>query len=89
MHRRFSSARDEGQLGFGITQAHNGDDFRAAALTADTPVDRAETTLELTYSDKLTPWLAIQPDVQYVVNPGTDKALDNALVFGARMIVDF
>jgi porin len=81
--------QDTGQLGFGVTQAHTGDAFRQASFAAGAPVDRAETTLELTYSDNVTPWLALQPDVQYVINPGTDKALDNALVLGARMTISF
>lgn len=81
--------RDEGQLGFGVTGAHNGSEFKQASFTAGTPVDTAETTFELTYSDKLTPWLSVQPDVQYIVNPSTDKSLDNALVLGTRFTVNF
>ena len=30
------------------------------------------------------PWLAIQPDIQYVINPGTSKSVDDALVIGTR-----
>lgn len=81
--------RDESQLGFGVTGAHNSRSFRQAAIIATMPVERAETTFELTYSDKITPWLSVQPDLQYVVNPGTDKALDNALVPGVRFTVNF
>jgi porin len=82
-------SRDAGQLGFGITQAHNGDAFRRAAAGAGTAVDSAETTLELTYSDNLTPWLVVQPDVQYVMDTGTNKALDDALILGTRLTVSF
>jgi porin len=82
-------ARDEGQLGFGITQAHNGDDFREAAAAAGVAVDAAETTLELTYSDNVTPWLSVQPDVQYIMDTGTNPALDDALILGTRFTVSF
>jgi porin len=81
--------RDEGQLGLGIDGAHNGDPFKNAAAAGGTPVDTAETNIELTYSDNITPWLAVQPDVQYVINPGTDPALDDALVLGTRFTVSF
>lgn len=81
--------RDEGQLGFGITGAHNSSEYKQAAITAGTPADSAETTFELTYSDNLTPWLAVQPDVQYIINPGTDKSLDNALVVATRFTINF
>lgn len=81
--------RDEGQLGFGINGVHNSDTFRDAAVIAGAPLDSAETALELTYSDNITPWLTVQPDVQYIINPGTDPALDNALVVGARAAVAF
>jgi len=82
-------SRDEGQLGFAMTGAHNGNEFKDASFAAGTPVDSAETTFELTYSDKITPWLAVQPDVQYLVNPGTDKTIDNALILGTRLTVNF
>jgi porin len=83
------AGRDEGKLGLGITGAHNGSGYKAAALTAGTPADSAETTLELTYSDKITPWLWVQPDIQYIINPGTDKTLDNALVIASRFTINF
>lgn len=78
-------AYDAGQLGFGVTRAHNSSAYKQAAAT---PANDAETSFELTYSDKITPWLSVQPDIQYVVNPGTDKALDDALVLGVRIILD-
>lgn len=77
--------RDEGQFGIGINGAHNSDKFREAAGVSD----GAETVIEVTYSDMLTPWLAVQPDMQYVINPGTDPSVDDAVVWGVRMTVSF
>jgi porin len=48
------------------------------------PEDR-EINLELTYFANITSHLSIQPDIQYVINPGLDGSLDNALVFGVRL----
>lgn len=81
--------RDEGKLGIGIAPAHNSSKYREAQATAGTPVDRTETTFELTYNDAITPWLSVQPDVQYVINPGTDPALDDAAIVGVRFAVSF
>ncbi len=81
--------RTEGQLGFAVSSAHNSDVARDAAAAAGEQLDTSETAFELTYSDKLTPWLTVQPDVQYVMNPGTDPALDNAWVLGMRTSIEF
>jgi porin len=57
----------------------------------------AETVIEATYYYQVAPWFSIQPDVQYVFNPGA--ALDtvsppaklptDALTFGIRSRIDF
>jgi porin len=51
----------------------------------DRGASRAETNIELTYSVQVTPWLRLQPDIQYIFNPGLDEGLDNALVIGLRI----
>jgi porin len=43
-----------------------------------------ETVFELTYLTKIIPWLNLQPNVQYIINPGTSDELNNALVIGLR-----
>ncbi|MFZ4116344.1 MAG: carbohydrate porin [Chthoniobacterales bacterium] len=45
--------------------------------------------IELTYQAQLTPWLAIQPDVQYIIHPGTMQSYPNAFVIGIRASVTF
>ena len=61
-----------------------------------TPYAQGEPIIEATYRCRLTPWLKVQPDVQYVVNPGAGiptaqntAPLKNALVLGIRVTVDF
>jgi porin len=57
------------------------------------PVRDEETVVELSYAEVLTPWLTLQPDLQYIVHPGGHiprpddpaHALDDALVAGMRM----
>jgi porin len=61
-----------------------------------TPYAQGEPIIEATYRARLTPWFKIQPDLQYVINPGaripttqSPAPLKNALVAGIRVTVDF
>lgn len=81
------AARPGSQLSIGAYQGALGDKYRANAVDAGVDVARAETGLELTYSDQLTPWLRVQPDLQLVLDPGGDRSRDNLWVFGVRFEV--
>jgi porin len=76
--------RDEDQIGLGINAGFASEDFLDSGQ-----FDRHETALELTYKFVVNENLAIQPDLQYIINPGFDPALDNALVLGLRAHVRF
>ena len=62
-----------------------------------TPVRSSETFLEATYQVQVTPWWQIQPDVQYICNPGAGIAnpndptqkIKNELVIGLRTNITF
>ena len=73
--------RPDGEIGLGIALAHNSDEYK----TANTPSDTVETSYELYYRDTLWNGVTIQPDLQYVVNPGTDPSIDNATLVGMRL----
>ena len=47
--------------------------------------DAAEYALEATWRIPLGEHFALQPDLQYVIHPGTDPTLDDALVFILRV----
>jgi porin len=47
-------------------------------------MDRSETVLELTYRTQIGRFLAVQPNLQWVVNPGINPDLVDALVLGLR-----
>lgn len=78
-----SAERDE-QLGLAVASIANGSAFRRTQAELGSTFDRHETAIELTYRVQALSWLALQPDVQYVINPGADPALDNAWVVGLR-----
>lgn len=75
--------RDGDVTSFGFAHARNSDDFKDSDPTAKS----SETALELNYRAEITPYLAVTPDIQYVINPGTTPDLDDALVIGARFEV--
>ena len=77
-------SRDEGLLALGFYDQHIGKEYRAANVSDD-----HEGGLELTYVDNITPWLAVQPDVQYVVNPGAVPTTEDAWVLGTRFTILF
>jgi porin len=64
--------------GLGVARA----DF-SSRLSAKTQ----ETSIELFYKLFVTRWMAVQPDVQYIINP--NGALDDALAVGVRMEISF
>ena len=59
------------------------------------PVRSSEAVIELMYQAQLKPWWMLQPDLQYVINPGggvlnSDGSLrKNALVIGVRSFINF
>jgi porin len=85
----FASSEREEQLGLAVGVITNGDTFRRVQAELRSPVESQETAIELTYRVQALPWLALQPDIQYIINPGTDPALDNAWVIGLRFEVSW
>jgi len=82
----FPGSRND-RLGLAVAAAHLGSDFRRARRRMGTSSDAWEITIEWTYRVELTPWLAVQPDAQYVINPGGLSDLEDAFVLGMRLIV--
>jgi porin len=88
-------------IGMGYAKVSN----RASALDQDTanfsgaffPVRRSETFIEATYQYQATPWWQIQPDLQYVFNPGggtqdtnnPTQRVGNEVVIGLRTNILF
>jgi porin len=75
---------DNARMGLAVAHARRGAPARRAAAASGDESDRAETAIELTYAYRLTPWLTLQPDFQYVINPGWDPGRRNAAVAGIR-----
>ncbi len=75
--------RSADEFGIALAIARNGAPYRRLQA-ADLSLTHTESTVELTYLAQITPWFALQPDLQYVIHPGTDRNVPNALVFSLR-----
>jgi porin len=86
-------------IGVGYTQVGSGAAASDAATglygSTFTPVRNGEAYVELTYQYTVFPWLQLQPDFQYVFNPGAGVAnptmpfqrIQNEAVIGLRTII--
>jgi porin len=77
------------ELGLAVAYARNGSHYMNAQRTQGLPVTNAETAIELTYLVQVNSWFAIQPDLQYVVNPNTTPTIPNAWAFQVRFEMSF
>jgi porin len=86
-------------MGYGQVSPPASDADRAIRATVNThyPIRSNETFLELTYQYQLTPWCQLQPDFQYVFNPGAGvlnpnlptQRIKNEAVLGIRVNILF
>lgn len=79
------ASRTGDAAGFAVHGAHNSTPFRRA----NAPVDATEWGVETFYSAAVTPYAFLQPDIQFVHNPGANPAMSDAWVLGLRSIVNF
>lgn len=66
--------------------------YASLAVLSDKPAagfDRDELALDAYYCVHLTPAVFVQPEIQYIVNPSGDPAVENALVLGLRVGLAF
>jgi len=85
-------------IGFAYGQVSNGMRSPQADVGGNptfTPPDVTATSLnyemafETSYVAQVTPWMVLQPDMQYIIHPGATSQVGNALVVGLRATVNF
>ncbi len=78
-------SRDDDIVGVMVSYVH----FSAPARQVAAFTQDYEMAFELFYKLQLTPWLALQPDLQYIKNPGGNQLLRDAVVATLRIEATF
>lgn len=81
--------RDNDTFGLAFCCAKTNSNWQRPSPDEDFPANGSEMVLEATYQAELAPWMTIQPDIQYIINPGGQSSIDNALVTGCRVSLLF
>ena len=79
--------RDDDVLGIGVVYSKLSD--RARGETGRALMRHHETVLEVTYQAVINDWFILQPDLQYIFNPGAMREAEDAIVAGLRFILSF
>lgn len=77
------------ELGVAIATARDGSGYLNSRRRLGEPTQSFEAAIELTYLAQIASWLAVQPDVQYVIHPNTVAMAPNGRAFQLRFEVAF
>jgi porin len=78
------ASRPEDQAGIAFTYAHISPGFRELNQTRT-----HESMVEANYQFRVTPWLKIQPNLQYIIHPSLNNTQPNAWLIGTRFEINF
>ena len=74
------------QMSYGT---YSGDLHQSEADAGDQYLQSYECVFEWSYKLYITPWWFVQPDIQYIKNPGGTNRYKDAMVFGSRLGLTF
>jgi porin len=77
--------RGEDQLGFAVAHAMHAAEYMSAGDENGFLPSPGEINVELTYRIAITPWMIIQPDMQFVRFPNGNLIVPDATAFGTRL----
>lgn len=83
------AGRPDDRAGLAVGYGKTGRPFRNDLRQSGLEPAAHETAWELTYRAEINEQLALQPDIQFVQNPGGSRALYDALVIGLRIEVSW
>jgi porin len=81
--------RSDDTIGVAFAYAQLGNTSRNSLVEEGSVGVGAEMGLEATYQCQVTPRCIVQPDIQYIINPGGIRDLGNAFVIGGRLAFIF
>lgn len=76
---------EDDTIGIGMALAFSSDEYDKF----DPEVEEYEMAVELTYELPITEWFTLQPDIQWIKNPGMDPSINDALALGLRAYIAF
>jgi porin len=83
------AGRPDDRAGLAVGSGRTGKPFRNDLWQSGSEPEAHETAWEITYRARVNEQLVLQPDIQFVQNPGGSRALDDALVIGLRIEVSW
>jgi porin len=86
---RLVAGRPDSAASFGVSRGVTTRGYRAMLVDQGQPAARGETSFELTYSDRVSKWLTVQPDLQLVADRGGVNKARAVLVGMLRLTIDF
>jgi porin len=89
VYKGMFKSRPEDRLGLGMTRVTPTSKFRDDSEASATEIRHNETTYEVSYRIEAGHGIAIQPDYQYVQNPGFQRGAKPANVANIRLEVGF
>lgn len=81
--------RDDDTTAFGLIYAKYSDKIKESQQSVGSSPQRYEAVLEFTHRINITKWMYIQPDLQYIIQPGGTGNIDDALVIGFQFGLTF
>lgn len=81
--------RPDGLFSMGVAQGRLSRAMRRTVRDSGDQADAAETGVELTYQDRVTPFLSVQPDLQYFRRAFAGGRPKSTFVIGLRLIAEF
>ncbi|MGC3988162.1 MAG: carbohydrate porin [Chthoniobacteraceae bacterium] len=89
LYRGLIPGRDNDMTIFGVTYGKLSGDYAREVVATGASKPHEEVVLEGGYRIQPTKWCYLQPDVQWIINPGGSGAIPNALVVGAQFGLAF
>ncbi|MES2274003.1 MAG: carbohydrate porin [Chlamydiota bacterium] len=80
--------RENDSFSLGVSYGAHSSKLRSLQKKAGDLQQTFESIVELNYWAQITQWLALTPDVQYVIRPNGYKTIQNALVVGVQIIMN-
>ncbi len=89
IYRGIFLSRPRDFLALGFVYGKFSNNLREKERASGMPVQQYEENIELNYRIFVTPWLFIQPDIQYIIKPNGYSHIPNAFVYGGQMGLEF